>query len=240
MGPIGAAGAADPEGLARPGGGQDGWGASLAGGARVLSTGRRHGDMNGPGATERRRRVLDRQWTVLRQVHGARVVVVDRPGAAVGIEADAAVSTCEGVALAVLTADCAAVALASPEGVVGIAHAGWRGLLADVVAATVDAMAQLGATRLEAALGPCIRPGCYEFSPGDLERAETWGGPSLRSTARHGAAALDLPAGVRRALGRAGVRLVADASVCTACSTQHWSHRARRDSARQATVVWRP
>ena len=91
-------------------------------------------------------------------MHGARVVVVEGPGGAAGEAADAAVATSAGAALAVLTADCAPVALASPEGVLGVAHAGWRGLRAGVVEATVTTMRRLGATRIEAVLGPCVHP----------------------------------------------------------------------------------
>ncbi|MBO0731516.1 MAG: polyphenol oxidase family protein, partial [Acidimicrobiaceae bacterium] len=117
-------------------------------------------------------------WTVLRQVHGARVVTVASPGEGSGEPADGAVTTCPGAALAVLTADCAPVALASPEGVVGVAHAGWRGLLAGVIEATVEAMRALGARRVDAVLGPCIRPACYAFGAEDLEIVAARLGPS--------------------------------------------------------------
>ena len=72
-------------------------------------------------------------------------------------------------ALAILTADCASVALGSAEGVFGAVHAGWRGLLAGVVEATVAAMRARGAGDVVGALGPCIHPECYEFSDADLD-----------------------------------------------------------------------
>jgi copper oxidase (laccase) domain-containing protein len=150
------------------------------------------------------------------------------------------VSRAPGAALAVLTADCAPVALVSAEGVIGIAHAGWRGLLDGVIEATVDAMRELGATDVGAALGPCIRPGCYPFGEAELERVAGRLGPSVRATSRAGGAALDVPAAVRASLERVGADLVADAGVCTACSPAHWSWRGGRDTQRQATVVWRP
>jgi YfiH family protein len=214
----------------------------LAGGIRVRSTGWAQGDLGGAGpAVERRRRaVVDLPWTVLRQVHGARVVVVEGPAAASGEAADAAVATSSGAALAVLTADCAPVALASPEGVLGVAHAGWRGLRAGVVEATVTAMRRLGATRIEAVLGPCIRPCCYAFGSEDLDQMVARLGPSLRSVDRHGAPALDLAAGVRVALHSSGAALVGDAATCTSCSGQHWSWRTSAGPHRQATVAWRP
>ncbi|HTW10919.1 MAG TPA: polyphenol oxidase family protein [Acidimicrobiales bacterium] len=179
-------------------------------------------------------------WTWLRQVHRARVVLVEEPGSCRGVEADAAVTRCPGAALAVLTADCAPVVLASREGVLGVAHAGWRGLLAGVVEATVAAMRALGAGDVSAALGPCVRPHAYPFSAPDLEMLEDRFGPGVAARDEGGHAALDLPAAVRAALDEAGAALVADSGVCTHCSAEHWSWRARADRGRQATVAWRP
>jgi len=102
----------------------------------------------------------------LTQVHGAAVVTVDQPWpAGAGPRADAMVTRRPGVALGVITADCAPVLLADPAaGVVGAVHAGWRGAVAGVLEATVSAMAALGAdpARIAAAVGPCIRQPSYE------------------------------------------------------------------------------
>ena len=184
--------------------------------------------------------VSGRPASWLRQVHGARVVVVEHPGDGRGEEADALVSTLPGVGLAVLTADCAPVALGSPEGVVGAVHAGWAGLTGGVLDAAVEAMRSLGAIRVVAALGPCIHPECYEFGAGDLERVAARLGDSVRGLSGDGAPALDLPAAVSAALGRAGAELVHDEDVCTACAAdRYFSHRARREPQRQAMVVWK-
>ena len=173
------------------------------------------------------------------QVHGSRVVVVERPGDATGEAADALVTTDPGAALAVVGADCATVALASPEGVVGAAHAGWRGLLHGVLENTVDAMRELGATTVEAALGPCIHAECYEFGADRLAEVAERLGPAVRSTTARGAPALDVPAATAAALGRVGARLVHDEDVCTACASDlYFSARARGESDRQALVVW--
>jgi YfiH family protein len=188
----------------------------------------------------RRRSVVDLPWTVLAQVHGSRVVVVDSPGAATGEPADGAVTTSPGVALAVLTADCAPVGFASPEGLLGIAHAGWKGLRAGVIEATVTTMRRLGATRIEAVLGPCIHPCCYPFGAEDLDRVAARLGPQVIAVDRHGDPALDLPAGVRVALHASGAALVGDAATCTGCSPDYWSWRDARAGRRQAMVVWRP
>jgi YfiH family protein len=97
------------------------------------------------------------------------VVVVReaRPGPAT-VEADALVTDRPGVTLGVLSADCAPVLLADPEaGVIGAAHAGWRGALAGVIEATVARMGGLGALegRIRAAVGPCIAQASYEVGP---------------------------------------------------------------------------
>jgi YfiH family protein len=187
----------------------------------------------------RRRAVVDLPWTWLRQVHGDRVVTVTRPGGGAGERADAAVTAEPGCALAVLTADCAPVALFSDEGVVGVAHAGWRGVAAGVIERTVEAMHARGATRISAGLGPCVRPGCYAFGAADLDAVAARLGDSVRAHTLDGSPALDLPAAVRTALRRCGVDAVDDAGVCTACSPDHFSHRARGERERQAVVVWR-
>ena len=206
-------------------------------------TARRHGDL-GPDADgdvgARRRAVLDRPWAWLRQVHGAAVVAVSDPSPA-GPEADALTSAVGPVALAVFTADCAPVALASPSGGMAAVHAGWKGLLAGVIpAAAEDLRRRTGDRTLTAALGPCIGPECYEFSPPDLEPLIERFGSSVASATAQDRPALDVRAAVRAALAQAEVELVFDAAVCTACSPDHWSHRSSADRERQALVVWRP
>jgi polyphenol oxidase len=105
----------------------------------------------------------------VRQVHGTRVVVArqTQPGRPT-IQADALVADRPGITLGVLCADCAPVLLADADaGVIGAAHAGWRGALAGVVEATVAAMVERGARRARtiAAVGPCIAQASYEVGP---------------------------------------------------------------------------
>ena len=71
-----------------------------------------------------------------------------------------------------------------------------------------------------------------------LDRVADRLGPGVRSRTSAGAPALDVPAAVRAALDAAGVPLAEDAGVCTACSADHWSHRARGERERQALVAW--
>jgi polyphenol oxidase len=99
--------------------------------------------------------------TGLTQVHGAAVAVVDEPWeTGAGPQADAMVTRRPGVGLGIITADCAPVLFAGP-GVVGAAHAGWRGALAGVLEATLAAM---GPGPVTAVVGPCIGPDSYEVA----------------------------------------------------------------------------
>jgi hypothetical protein len=103
------------------------------------------------------------------QCHGTRCITVSEPWATgEAPEADAMVSDRPGVALGVLTADCAPVLLADRRNrVIGAAHAGWRGALAGVVEAAMAGMAALGARPADtvAAVGPCIGQASYEVGP---------------------------------------------------------------------------
>ncbi|MGK2949944.1 MAG: laccase domain-containing protein [Acidimicrobiales bacterium] len=172
----------------------------------------------------------------MRQVHGREVVVVTRPGEHAGAAADAAVTAQPGCVLTVLTADCAPVVLLG-ERTVGVAHAGWRGLVEGVLERTVAAMAEVGDPPTVAHLGPCIRPGCYEFVGPERDLLLDRFGPAVAATTSWGSPAVDLPAAVALALGEVGVALDDD-SGCTACDQRWYSHRARRDPERFATTAW--
>lgn len=108
----------------------------------------------------------------LTQVHGIAVITETQPReAGQGAKADAMVTDRPGLALGIVTADCAPVLFTCPEGrVVGAAHAGWRGAVAGVLEATLQAMADLGARDVIAAVGPCIAQASYEVGP-DLRDA---------------------------------------------------------------------
>jgi polyphenol oxidase len=100
------------------------------------------------------------------QVHSANAVTVRQPWAdSDRPRADAVVTATRGLALAVLSADCAPILLADAEaGVIAAAHAGWRGALGGVIEAAIAAMEALGArrARMHAAVGPCIGQDAYE------------------------------------------------------------------------------
>lgn len=105
----------------------------------------------------------------LYQIHSAKVVVVETPWAlGQGPQADGMVTRLSGIALGVLAADCAPVLFADEAaGVIGAAHAGWKGAHSGVLQATLEAMESLGAqrTRIVAAIGPCISQRAYEVGP---------------------------------------------------------------------------
>ncbi len=208
--------------------------------AHIVATSVADGDLaitaSQPALEARRRGVVDLPWTWMHQVHGATVVRVTEPGEHAGVDADAAVTAISAAALAVQVADCAPVALVGSDGVVGIAHVGWRGLVAGTLRATVDAM---GSRELRGVVGPCIHAECYEFGTADLEVAAAAAGERVRSRTSSGAAALDLVAGVEDQLRACAVELVPSPwTACTAHTAGYWSHRARGDRERQAMVVW--
>ena len=208
--------------------------------ARVSATSISDGDLSitgkQPDLDARRRAIVDLPWTWLRQVHGATVLRVAAPGDGAGSEADAAVTAASGAVLAVQVADCAPVAFVGANGVIGIAHVGWRGLVSGTIAATIEAM---GGEGIRAVLGPCIHAECYEFGTADLDVVAEAAGARVRATTATGAPALDLVAGVEDQVKRCGAELLPSPwEVCTAHTPGYWSHRAHGDRERQAMVVW--
>jgi YfiH family protein len=149
------------------------------------------------------------------QIHSADVVTVLAPfDDRVRPRADALVTDRPGLALGVLTADCAPVLLADrAAGVVGAAHAGWKGALAGVTDATLLAMETLGAhrDRIAAAVGPCIARASYEVDDAFLARFAAADPANERFFAdgRAGHQQFDLEAYVAHRLANAGVGRVA-------------------------------
>ncbi len=176
-------------------------------------------------------------WVWLRQVHGREVVTVEA-APDVPPEADAAVTGRAGLALVVLTADCAPVALVAPDAI-GVVHAGWPGLEQGVIGAAVEALRALSPGPVRAVLGPCVHPGRYEFGADLLARLVAELGPEVAGRTDAGTPALDIPTAVRISLARAGVDDLDDVGVCTATSPDHFSHRRDGVTGRQAVVVVR-
>jgi polyphenol oxidase len=175
-------------------------------------------------------------WWWLRQVHGTTVVDAVGPAPAATPEADAAVTTEPGRPLVVRTADCAPLALAT-DTAAGVVHVGWHGLLAGVVESAVTRVRDLGSGPVRAALGPCIHPDRYEFGADDLTRLSDRYGTTVQGRTSAGRPALNLPAGVRAALGGVGVDDLHDVDVCTAASPDHFSYRRDGRTGRQGVLV---
>lgn len=156
----------------------------------------------------------------LHQTHSAEVVVAGPEGWTERPRADAAVTATPGIALGVLTADCAPVLLHDPQArVIGAAHAGWRGALDGVLEATVAAMENLGARReaIRAAVGPTISQRAYEVGPEffDLFLAEEAGYDRFFAPGDGDRLRFDLPGFVLTRLREAGVGEAAWIGACT-------------------------
>lgn len=145
----------------------------------------------------------------LRQVHSPNVVTVRGPWPdGVAPAADGLVTDRPELALGILTADCAPILFADTQaGIIGAAHAGWRGALDGVIEATVAAMVALGAraSRIRAAVGPCIAQASYEVGPEFRERFRAVDAKSLFRPGAGDRFQFDLPGFARRRLEAAGV-----------------------------------
>lgn len=205
--------------------------------ARVhaLVTTRASGDMARPQGRTLLRKDLPRDPVWLRQVHGTAVVDADaRPAHP---EADAAVAREPGTVCAVVVADCMPVLLAEEAGgVVGIAHAGWRGLAGGVLENAVDA-ARVAPSRLMAWLGPAIGPAVYEV--GEDVRAAFAGYESAFEPTRPGHWLLDLYAVARRRLAQKGIARVYGGGYCTYTDSERFfSYRRDHAGERMAALIW--
>lgn len=210
---------------------------------RALVTTRALGDMGrGGDGRDRLRRELPAEPVWLRQVHGTAVLDADKTQrGAEPPQADASVARTSATICAVTLADCMPVLLADDSGVVvAAAHAGWRGLAAGVIEATLDAMG-VAPRRVIAWLGPAIGPRSYEV--GDEVRSEfIRQDPRAQSAfapARPGHWLLDLYAVARQRFAACGVARVTGGGFCTYTESERFfSWRRERSAARMAALVW--
>jgi YfiH family protein len=205
---------------------------------------------------ENRRRMTDQlglppnALVSLHQVHSPEAVVVERPWSRdERPRADGMVTRMPGLALGITTADCGPVLFADAQaGVVGAAHAGWRGALGGVIEATLAAMETLGAQRRRtiAVLGPMIRQDAYEVGPELVEQfrqADRVNERLFRPAERNGHALFDLPGYLRTRLAAAGVGEVADLGLCTYADEKRFysyrraTHRGEPDYGRLISAI---
>jgi len=175
----------------------------------------------------------------LQQVHG--VGVADADVADREIEADAAIARARGVVLAVLTADCLPLLFCADDGsAIGVAHAGWRGLAAGIIEATLGQM-PVPASAITVWLGPAIAAASYEV--GEEVRAAFITGDATSSaafeTTRPGHWRCDLSALARQRLLRAGVHSIHGGGFDTFHDPRFPSYRRTPRCGRFATLIWR-
>ena len=184
------------------------------------------------------------------QVHSPDVVVAKTPWTReTAPRADAVVTRVPGLAVGVTTADCGPVLFADAQaGVVGAAHAGWKGALTGVLEATLAAMERLGAerARIMVALGPMIRQPNYEVGPEFVRRFAVSEGHNERFFApsrRDGHALFDLPGYIAARLAHAGLTHIEDLGHCTYAdparffSYRRTTHRAEPDYGRHVNAI---
>lgn len=184
------------------------------------------------------------------QIHSPQVVVAEMPWPGdARPRADGIVTRMPDLAIGVSTADCGPVLLADPQaGVIGAAHAGWRGALSGIVEATVAAMERLGAerARIRAALGPMIRQPNYEVGCDLMDRfaeEDPESGRFFVPAERQGHALFDLGGYVAARLRRAGVTQIEDLGLCTYAepgrffSYRRATHRAEPDYGRHINAI---
>ena len=181
---------------------------------------------------ENRRRVaasfsrLESDLCTLYQIHSADVVTVNAPFMGERPQADAMVTNRPGVVLGILTADCAPVLFTDPvSGVIGAAHAGWKGAYGGIIENTVAAMEKLGAQRhhIGAVIGPCIAQASYEVGPEFIARfTQHDQAQYFVPSTREGHAQFDLSAFVAAALRRASIAHAAALMIDTCANEQQF------------------
>lgn len=163
-------------------------------------------------------------WAYVDQVHGSLIAAVDLPGNHGA--ADGLTTATPGLPIAIGTADCVPVGLVG-DGVVGMLHAGWRGVAAGIV----DRALSDGHRFATAVIGPHIGPCCYEVGP---EVTDAIGGYEARTS--EGTVSVDLNRAIVAQIdGRVDV---VDVSVCTMCDDRFASHRRDATKDRQVAIAW--
>jgi len=182
------------------------------------------------------------------QIHSAEVMHVTEAWGGTRPQADAMVTDVAGLGLCILTADCTPVLFADAEaGVIGAAHAGWKGALGGVLEATIASMTELGAKpgRIRAAIGPTIAQASYEVGPEfrDTFLEASPASEHLFKPGRSDRFHFDLPAYCRASLAAMDIGHVSDLGLDTCAledsyfSNRRRNHRGEPDYGRNASVI---
>lgn len=215
----------------------------------------------GPGSNDDRADVLENRrramaalgnvkLVTLYQIHSAKAVTVTEPWEiGVSPQGDAMATRQPGIALGILTADCAPVLLADAEaGVIGAAHAGWKGAIGGVTDSVIAAMEELGAsrTRIAAAIGPCIAQVSYEVDAAFRDRfiaAEKANNAFFIASNREAHFRFDLEGYVAMRLTRAGIASVSQLGADTYVNDERFfsfrraTHRGESDYGRDLSAI---
>lgn len=167
------------------------------------------------------------------QVHGNRIAIIEEQGDEAPT-ADALVTGIPGITLAVMVADCIPLLLMSRE-VVAAVHVGRKGLMNSIAPATIELMRDMGATSIQAIMGPSICGKCYEVSA-DIYHEVVAAHPKAQSTTSEGAFSLDLPAALRVVLAEESIP-VTDEFACTVEDLELFSYRRDGVTGRQAGLI---
>ncbi len=166
-------------------------------------------------------------WAATQQVHGTQVVVVDEPGD--HGPADALITGRRDLPLAMFTADCLGIVFEG-NGLVGVAHCGWRGVHGGIIEAVLHEMDRLGSPARSAMSGPGIRACCFEVGP-DVEDQF----PGAVAETSWGTTSVDLVRDVSRRLGDVVLTVNGD---CTMCGNSYFSYRNGDMHDRMVTLAW--
>jgi YfiH family protein len=204
---------------------------------------------------ENRRRMTDELGLApealisVHQVHSADAVIVEGPWTGERPRADGMATAVPGLALGITTADCGPVLFADPHvGVIGAAHAGWRGAASGILEATIEAMERLGARRhkIVAVLGPTISQAAYEVGPefvATLTGLDPGNERFFRPGERSDRAMFDLPGYIGMRLEAAGIGEFANLGLCTYSDEERFfsyrrtTHRGEPDYGRLISAI---
>ncbi|MBF9234337.1 peptidoglycan editing factor PgeF [Microvirga alba] len=183
------------------------------------------------------------------QIHSPDAVIVEGPWAAERPKADGMATAVPGIALGITTADCGPILFADPHaGVIGAAHAGWRGALTGVLEGTIEAMERLGAKReqIVAVLGPTISQAAYEVGPDFVTRftdADAGYRRFFEPSERADHAMFDLPGFIGTRLEAAGIAEFTNLGLCTYSNEDYFfsyrrtTHRNEPDYGRLISAI---